>query len=210
MANEDTQLIRRAHAGDRGALEALLREEEIELREWLGRRIGAGLSERLDVEDALQETLAQAVASFGKFEHRGAGALRAWLHSIGEHVILRAADARRRKPVISLRHEVAADDASPSRTARREERFERLEGALARLPGEYREVIRLARLEGLPIAEIAVRMQRSAAAVSMLLSRALRRLREGFGDTESMSLPDRMLGRGPSREGDNYEERCDE
>ncbi|HAK96178.1 MAG TPA: hypothetical protein DCM87_14590, partial [Planctomycetes bacterium] len=98
--------------------------------------------------------------------------------------------------------------ASPSRAARREERFDRLEGALARLPEEHRQVIRLARIEGLPIAEIAVRMNRSAAAVSMLLSRALKRLREGFGDTESMSLPDRMLGgagRAPEAEGGDGE-----
>ena len=109
MAHEDTQLIQRARAGDREALEALLRQQEGELREWLGYRIGADLGTRLDVEDALQETLTRAVASFGKFEHRGAGALRAWLRAIGEHVILRATDLRRRRPVISLRHEVAAD-----------------------------------------------------------------------------------------------------
>jgi RNA polymerase sigma factor (sigma-70 family) len=77
----------------------------------------------------------------------------------------------------------------------REERFARLRAALERLDADHRKVILLARIEKLPSREIAERMQRSPQAVAQLLSRALRKLRENFGRTESLHLPDRTLGR---------------
>jgi RNA polymerase sigma factor (sigma-70 family) len=61
------------------------------------------------------------------------------------------------------------------------------------LSPEYREVIVLARLKGLRIKEIALRMNRSENAVSLLLSRALAKLKEAFGETESFNLPARRL-----------------
>ena len=76
---------------------------------------------------------------------------------------------------------------------RREERFERLQKALESLPPDYREAIRLSRIEGLKTVEIAERMGRSREAVKQLIFRALRRLRESFGDTESLHLPDRKF-----------------
>jgi len=205
MAKEPdiAELLERARSGDREALETLFASEEARLHEWLRTRIGAHLRRKLDVEDALQETLARAVRSFASFEDRGDGSLFRWLCSIGEHVILKAAELDRRKPMLTLRHEVEARGASPSKALRREERFDRLQAALDGLPEEYRQVIRLARIEGLPIRDVANRMDRSPAAVSMLLSRALRKLREGFGDTESLSLPRRELelGMDDSEEG---------
>ena len=51
----------------------------------------------------------------------------------------------------------------------------------------------LARIEGLSLAEVAERMNRSQGAVAQLLWRALRALRDRFGDTESFHLPERRL-----------------
>ena len=76
---------------------------------------------------------------------------------------------------------------------RRDERFERLESALNCLTKDHREVIIFARIQGLPIKEIAERMSRSPDAVSMLLLRALRELKSYFGSTESFHLPQRSL-----------------
>jgi hypothetical protein len=42
--------------------------------------------------------------------------------------------------------------------------------------------------------EIARRLDRSESAVKNLLLRALKALRQSFGDTESLGLPDRRLG----------------
>ena len=84
-------------------------------------------------------------------------------------------------------------DPSPSRSLRREERFERLQKALDALPPDYREVVVLARLKGLKMKEIAARMERSVFSVTHLLSRALDSLKGAFGDTESLGLPPRRL-----------------
>ena len=61
------------------------------------------------------------------------------------------------------------------------------------MPPDYREVIRLSRIAGMKTSDIAEHMGRSSAAVKQLLFRALRRLRESFGDTESLHLPDRRF-----------------
>ena len=76
---------------------------------------------------------------------------------------------------------------------RREERLSRLQEALEALSPEHREVIRLARFEGLPLREVARRMGRSPGAVRQLLWRALQALKASFGDTESLHLPERGL-----------------
>ena len=73
------------------------------------------------------------------------------------------------------------------------ERFDRLQEALDSLVPDQREVILLARIERVPMAEVAVRLRRSPGAVAQLLWRALKNLREQFGDTESLHLPDRRF-----------------
>ena len=48
-------------------------------------------------------------------------------------------------------------------------------------------------MEGLKVREIAERMGRSESAVKNLLFKATKKLKESFGDTESLNLPDRSL-----------------
>ena len=76
---------------------------------------------------------------------------------------------------------------------RKGERFDRLERAIGQLSPEHREVIRLARIEGLKVAEISKRMGRTPGAIHQLLARAMDQLKRHFGDTASLSLPDRAL-----------------
>lgn len=52
------------------------------------------------------------------------------------------------------------------------------------------------------VPEIAQRMNRSPNAVYKLLARALVELRRNFGDTESLTLPDRRLEFEGERDGD--------
>ena len=138
----------------------------------------------------VQEALAWAFKSIHKLEWRGEEAFDRWLCSIAKHVLLKAAARENRQPELRLEHEVVGNDPSPSKGLRREERFSRLERALRDLSDDHRQVIRLARIEGVPVKEIAERMGRTPDAVSQLLIRALRKLRESFGDTESLSLPE--------------------
>jgi len=82
---------------------------------------------------------------------------------------------------------------SPSEAVRRDERFDRLEKALEHLSPDHRRVIFLARVQELDTEEVARKMGRTPEAVSMLLYRALLKLRAAFGSTESSGLPQRSL-----------------
>lgn len=159
-------------------------------------RIGAVVGHQVEVEDVLQETCLRALQSLGRFEWKGNDPLFPWLRQIAEHVILEVASRQKRKGTIALDSAVAVEDnaTTPSRTIRREERFDRLQAALRSLSPDHRQVILLAKVEGLPIKDIAVRLQRSPDAITNLLARALASLKGSFGDTESLHLPDRTLG----------------
>jgi RNA polymerase sigma factor (sigma-70 family) len=94
---------------------------------------------------------------------------------------------------LALRIDKPSPDVSASRGLRREERLARLEKSLAQLKPVQREIIVLAKIEGLTAREITRRLGLSEAAVRQAISRGLKQLRERFGDTESLHLPDRRL-----------------
>jgi RNA polymerase sigma-70 factor (ECF subfamily) len=164
------------------------------------RQLSAQGQGRLCPEEILQETFVRALGAIERFEWQGADSFDLWLRGIARNVLLKAASQSRRTRVLKLPEQVPASSASPSKAIRRDERFDRLERALAQLSAEYREVLRLARLEGLKVSEIAVRMNRSENAVRLLLARAAMKLRKTFGDTESLHLPDRTF----NEEGDTH------
>jgi DNA-directed RNA polymerase specialized sigma24 family protein len=53
----------------------------------------------------------------------------------------------------------------------------------------------MARVEGLTARQIALRLGKKEEAVRQLLARALKRLKRTMGDTESLHLPDKSLGK---------------
>ena len=196
------RLIQRAREGDRAAFDLLVEEHRSRLEALIGARIGAHVRSEVDAADVLQETLLQALRSIERFRWQDEDSFLRWLGGIAEHVILKAATRSKRHQVLRLCRDLPASGPSPSRASRREERFDRLTKALAALTPEHREVIRLARLDGLDLKEIARRMERSTPAVKQLLGRALRKLWAAFGETESFHLPDRVLDAERSVDGD--------
>ena len=192
MDQETTlSLVEKASAGDSEAFGALFERHRARFRLLICSRLGQGLAASVDPDDILQESALRALGSMPSFEFQGEESFLRWLGGIAENVILDLSRKRRRS--FYLGRDVAESYPSPGRAERRNERFERLQDALADLNPDYREVIRLARIEGLSIRVVADRMGRSPNAVSILLLRALRKLRERFGDTESLHLPDRRL-----------------
>ena len=185
-------LVLRAQGGDRIAFGELIERYRERLHRFVVSRLGESLRGQIEVEDVTQEAFTSAVKSIESFEWQGDDSFFRWLEGIAEHVIVKAATRGRRRP-LRLSHQVTSPGISPSRGLRREERFDRLERALEDLPPDYREVLRLSRIEGLRHQEIAARMNRSHAAVRQLVIRALRKLREHLGDTESLHLPGRTF-----------------
>jgi RNA polymerase sigma-70 factor (ECF subfamily) len=79
---------------------------------------------------------------------------------------------------------LAASMTSPTQAVVRGERERRLAEAMANLPEEHREVLRLRYVEGRPTREIAERLGKTDAAIRVLLSRLLQKLQELLGPAE--------------------------
>jgi RNA polymerase sigma-70 factor (ECF subfamily) len=194
--NEIADVVLRAQSGDAEAYRGIVLRYEDRLREYVTPRLGRHLQARVDVEDVLQETFLSVFQLIDRFEWRGESAFWAWLLRICENRIGRQARrelSKRRDPTKELA--VRGDEpeiagVSPSRLARRNERFERLKLALEALRPDYQKAILLAYLQKLPTKEIARRLGRSPNATSMLLLRAYRQMRHVLGETDSFSLGD--------------------
>ena len=188
--SREQQLVEQARNGDHRAFEELF----VSLRERLLAAIRSRLSpaarQTIDPEDVLQATFVRALHSTQRFEWQGDGSFRRWLESIATHVTLDAVRHQRRITVLKIDRDVKGSGASPSKAIRRRERLERLERSMETLSPDYRTVLRLSRMDGLSVKEIANQMGRSESAVKNLLLRATKQLKLSFGDTESLNLGD--------------------
>lgn len=186
-------LVKRAQNGDQAAFEELIADSRDRLLYLIRTRLGTTLRQKLDPDDLLQETAMRALQSINRFEWRGHESFRWWLQGIAENAIRESCRKLAHETGIEVASDVPGGDSSPSKHGRRNERFERLQKAIDQLPEDYRRVILLARIEGLKIHEIAEKMDRSVSSVKNLLLRGMRQLRQSFGDTESLHLPDKRL-----------------
>jgi RNA polymerase sigma-70 factor (ECF subfamily) len=139
----------------------------------LGRLCMALLGSQAEADDAVQETLLAAHASFDGF--RGDGSLRAWLYSIARRRCARALERRGagERPVPS--REAAAFGEELLETRRRAERARAL---LAGIRPTEREALLLRYLGELSFREVGEACGIDEAAARKRVSRALARLRE--------------------------------
>ena len=190
--------LRQARTGDRAALGHLL-----ELyRDYLGLlarlQIGRRLQGKVDAADLVQDTFLEAHRHFADFRGTVEAELVCWLRQILAgliaNLVRRYFGAQRRDVRLeqdladeldrssrAIGHSLAAEQSSPSQRAARREQAVLLADALGRLPDDYREVIILHHLEGLPFAEVAQRMDRSVDSVKHLWARALAQLKRTLG-----------------------------
>lgn len=173
-------LAERAAAGDSAAFEELIQTQLGRLQKHVGQRLGARLRATVECEDVVQETVLKACSAVQNFVWSGEEPFFRWLARIAEHVIWKASQ---KKPVKLMLEPVADGRTTPATRAARKERTGRLERALGHLSADHRQVITLTRIKGLPIAEVAERMERTPNAVKKLLARALDELRRNYGDS---------------------------
>jgi RNA polymerase sigma-70 factor (ECF subfamily) len=186
-------LVERAQAGDLESFTELNRLFRHRVASLVRGRLGERLKSAVEAEDIVQETFLRAFQSIRDFRWQGAESFFRWLAGISQHVIQEQAKRHRFRQAGPLDSDVAGDGLSQSKARRREERFDRLEKALKTLSPDHRQVILLARVERLPLNEVAERMGRTRGAVRQLLWRALQELKNVFGETESLHLPPRSL-----------------
>ncbi len=199
-----------AREGNRLAFDQMVDRFSDGLRLWIRGQMGAIVRASYDVEDVFQPTCLRAFLSIGRIEWRGELAFIHWLKMIAKHDILnkrRREEARKRNHAIEVRLDDGGDSStspgvskpvnppdpraeSPSKLMERLERSQRVKRVWKALPSHYRLVLKRARIDGLPIKEIAKRLGRSPDAISMLLLRAARAFGELYGPGgSSLRLP---------------------
>jgi len=200
-ADQDSELLlSRARDGDQNALVTLLERLTPELRRRIAAKMHGPWRSILDEDDILQVTFMEACTRLEKFTGGGASGFLAWLSKLADNNRIDAVRALEgaKRPAPSKRVEAGAgrpnEDSTialvellgvtsmtPSRQAAKGEIGRYLDLALATLPAEYEQVIRLYDLDGKGIAEVAAKLSRSEGAVYMLRARAHERLKEALG-----------------------------
>jgi RNA polymerase sigma-70 factor, ECF subfamily len=178
-------LLERARARDREALERLCDRYLPRLRRWAHGRVPRGARRHVDTDDVVQDTFVKTIGRLDGFELRGDGALLAYLR---QAVLNRIRDAIRqaaRRPAAAEDElaERAEPDPSPLEQVLGREAVARYEAALARLPEAQASAV-VARVEmGLPWSEVAAVLDKpSADAARMVVSRALVHLAREMAD----------------------------
>lgn len=176
-------LLARAQAGDRAALDILFERYLVPLRRWASGRLPRWARDIADTQDVVQDTLLQTFKRVEFLERGESGSLQAYLR---QAVMNRIRDEFRRSRRRPGREPVdsgqPAVDASPLEAAIGTEILTTYEKALGRLRADEREAI-VGRIEmGLSYEELADVLERPTAnAARSVVVRALVRLAEEMG-----------------------------
>jgi RNA polymerase sigma-70 factor (ECF subfamily) len=187
---DTTGLLESAGEGNEAAREALLDRLRPRIVLWVTTRMSESLRAKVEPEDVAQEVLFQVHRDFEGFEGREPGRFYKWVFRIAENRIVDQAHrfgAQKRQP----RELPVHTQTSPSWAAQLQEQVARVRSALEKLPQDYKDVIRLHRLEELDYEEVAEVMDRSVNAVRVLYCRARKALGEILGDGEMGAIPAR-------------------
>ncbi len=196
---DEQQLLDRIGNGDADALAEFMEARKPQLLAYIQRQCSDALRSKIEIEDIYQEMSAEAVRSFDAIDlsHRDPFG---WLCQVAQRRII---DAHRRFFGAQKRNagrEISIDAPSGGRESRRglvdllvasmttasqavsrDRRAIRLMEALALLPEDQREAIRLRYVEGLPSKEIAQRLGKTDGAVRVMLTRTLNKLQTLLG-----------------------------
>jgi RNA polymerase sigma-70 factor (ECF subfamily) len=193
------ELLKEFAGGNPAAFERLLLANHTRLVAYIGRQLPADLNRFVSPDDIAQETFTVAFRSQSTFSSRGTDSFYRWLATIARHRILdagtrwRAAKrggdknqpillpARADQSMVIMLEQLAVHEKTPSHWARMKESVGAMQVAMASLKEDLRLALELRYIQGLPVAEIAVRMGRTDGAIQMLCNRGLKQLRATMG-----------------------------
>lgn len=158
----------------------------------------------IETEDLFQEIARTAIASLAKIPRENLD-IDAWLDRLARRRVVDAhreqfGAAKRAQGRNQMFSQMGSDDSdgggnfeqmliasitSPSLAVSRNFKLVKLQAALAKLPEEQREVLRLRYSEGLPTAAIAEQIGKTDVAVRVMLSRIVTALQSQLGTTEN-------------------------
>jgi RNA polymerase sigma-70 factor (ECF subfamily) len=199
MVESQHELIGKAVAGDRIALQELLFLHFTQLQHQISPKLPGALRHVLSVEDVLQETFLQAYRDIEQFDVASGVSFLSWLRAIADHRLAdtvkglnrqkRGGGRRRAVPAVGPRSSSIADlletlpdtACTPSRLAAHREAATAVQVAIGALPDGQREAVRLRFLDGKSLPETAAAMGRTPSAVRSLIHRAKLQLSQALG-----------------------------
>ncbi len=193
--------IQAAVAGDRDAVERLLRQCFQDLEKYVSSRVPADLNSVLSSDEVLQETLVDVFRSIGNFDPSAPTAFEGWVQSIAEHRLLdciryyrrqkRGGNFQRkenasyafRSSVKMFVATLAEEDNTPSQFVARDEAIDGIRIAIAGLSDEQRTAITLHCLMHRSIEDTATIMNTTAGSVRGLVHRGKQTLRTSLQES---------------------------
>jgi RNA polymerase sigma-70 factor, ECF subfamily len=177
---DDGTLVAAAQAGDRGALDELLRRHYDRVHA-VCRRI-AGPTR--DADDATQEAMIGIVRGISRFD--GRSAFSTWIYRIATNAALDELRRRRRRPALHVVADEAPEVADPLAERRLDGVVERLsiDDALAALPDDFRAAVVLRDVGDLDYAEIAEVLGVPVGTVKSRIARGRGQLADVLGNRE--------------------------
>lgn len=196
-------LANRVREGSTEALGEYLNAIKPRLLGLLHHLTGEHLKRVVETEDLFQEVARSAISSLAKIPREGLD-VDTWIDRIARR---RVVDAHRehfgaakrsqgRNQMFSdlgnedsdgggnFEHLLVASITSPSLAASRNFKLAQLQSALAKLPTEHQELLRMRYSEGLPTATIAQQLGKTDVAVRVMLSRIVTALQNQLGISE--------------------------
>ena len=187
-SSDDPELLRRARAGDRAALHALVLRHADWLRAVVRRRLHPSLRREFDSADMLQDVMVGLLKTTALQTAKDPDHFKALLARAVERDVLDALrHAGRARRARAREHTLHGDSSwaarpprdsvtRPSQHAIRDERVAWIRLAMQRMAPAEREILKLRVWEGLEFQQIAERLELSPDATRMRLNRALKRL----------------------------------
>ncbi len=185
--------------GEPGALAQFLELRKPALLSFIEHRLGAALRGKVEPPDLFQELAVKALRELPQTNLEGRDPF-GWLCYLAEQCIVdghrhfaagKRASGREvagnmkigegSQDLVAL---LAASMTTPTQAVVRSERERRLAEAMATLPEEHREALRLRYVEGLPTKDVAARLGKSDVAIRVLLTRLIQKLQELLGPAE--------------------------
>lgn len=180
-------LLESIRGGDSDSPSKLFEKQRRRLTVLVHYKLSPEVRSRIEVDDIVQEICLRAFRDLDRFAYRSPGSFFRWLSSIADHVIADQARylgrQRRAAEAVPFRSDSnplgpePADTKTPSRLFSQQEAVDRLIARFDELPPDYRQVLVMAKIEGLTTAEMAERLGKSREAIALLVYRAVKRFR---------------------------------
>lgn len=158
--------------------------------------LDARLQAKVDLSGIVQQTLLEAHQAWSDVAEKDTAVQAAWVRRILANNLTdearkwlaaaRNIDLERslEQSSVKLADLLVAPHSSPSLKATQHETLAQMAEALLSLPDEQRQAVEMHHLRGIPLAQVAEKLQRSTGAVAALLYRAMQQLRSALASSE--------------------------